>query len=246
MIHFRTDEAGLRRFALAIADAVGLVEIAKVVCIDAKQRLGIDACIVSFHTTAGRPVVVIDNRDDTGDDVRLAWIIGAWRRDALYTAMLEKRGSVVERELGSYALLVPLVEPTGIAIGSVRCLDHERFPRTIERDLLMACSVVVARLADLGIGAIADELAAKRLTPRQRDVAWLAARGLTNDEIGHALGISPNTVKNRLKEAFVRLDVASRVELVDALRQAPADIDVPFGVSHDGALAITRYPAPLR
>jgi hypothetical protein len=69
---------------------------------------------------------------------------------------------------------------------------------------------------------------------------------LTNDEIGQALKISPNTVKNRMKEAFARLDVHSRVELVDALRQAPAEIDVPFGVSRDGALAITRYPAPLR
>lgn len=65
--------------------------------------------------------------------------------------------------------------------------------------------------------AIAPGIAVRRsraeLGPRQRDVAQLAVRGLTNREIGELLGISINTVKARLKEVFHRLDVTNRTEL---------------------------------
>lgn len=53
-----------------------------------------------------------------------------------------------------------------------------------------------------------------RLTPRQNEIVTLVARGHTNREIGGALGLSPNTVRNRLANAFKRLDVGSRAELV--------------------------------
>ncbi len=52
-----------------------------------------------------------------------------------------------------------------------------------------------------------------RLTPRQRQIASLVARGLTNHEIGVAFGVSINTVKKHLKQVFAQLDVANRTEL---------------------------------
>lgn len=55
------------------------------------------------------------------------------------------------------------------------------------------------------------------LTPRQRAIASMAARGDSNLEIARALGISINTVKARLKDAFERLDVTSRIELAHVL-----------------------------
>ena len=62
------------------------------------------------------------------------------------------------------------------------------------------------------------------LAPRQHEVATLAAGGRTNPEIADELGISINTVKLRLKQAFERLGVDNRTELANVLRRlAPLD-----------------------
>jgi len=53
-----------------------------------------------------------------------------------------------------------------------------------------------------------------RLTARQREIASLVAEGFTNPQIATALGLSPNTIRNRLADACRRLEVAGRAELV--------------------------------
>ena len=52
------------------------------------------------------------------------------------------------------------------------------------------------------------------LTPRQLAIADLVCRGFTNAEIAGAFGISPNTVRNRLADAYRRLSVTTRAEFV--------------------------------
>lgn len=54
----------------------------------------------------------------------------------------------------------------------------------------------------------------QRLTVRQREIAELVALGHTNEAIGEALEISPNTVRNHLAKMFTRLGAATRTELV--------------------------------
>lgn len=51
------------------------------------------------------------------------------------------------------------------------------------------------------------------LTPRQQQVARLAAQGLSNSEIAQHLGIKPNTVDAHLKKIYTTLGVHSRTEL---------------------------------
>jgi DNA-binding CsgD family transcriptional regulator len=51
------------------------------------------------------------------------------------------------------------------------------------------------------------------LTPRQFELAMLVAGGRNNQACGKALGISPLTVKNMLREVFDRASVWSRLEL---------------------------------
>ena len=51
------------------------------------------------------------------------------------------------------------------------------------------------------------------LTPRQFELAMLVAGGRNNQACGKALGISPLTVKNMLREVFDRAGVWSRLEL---------------------------------
>ncbi|MGE0803274.1 MAG: response regulator transcription factor, partial [Lautropia sp.] len=51
------------------------------------------------------------------------------------------------------------------------------------------------------------------LSPRERDVAALAARGLADKEIAAALGVSFSTVRTLLGRAFRKLGVDNRVKL---------------------------------
>ncbi|WTW99087.1 AAA family ATPase [Streptomycetaceae bacterium NBC_01309] len=57
------------------------------------------------------------------------------------------------------------------------------------------------------------------LTPQQREIAALAAAGLTNKQIGEKLFLSPRTVSTHLYQLFPKLGVTSRAALRDALDQ---------------------------
>jgi DNA-binding NarL/FixJ family response regulator len=67
---------------------------------------------------------------------------------------------------------------------------------------------------------------APALTPRQRDILTLIARGRSNKEIAFALGIRERTVKFHVAALFARLGTSSRTEaLVVALRTGVIDIN---------------------
>ncbi|MGW0998885.1 helix-turn-helix transcriptional regulator [Streptomyces sp. NPDC002523] len=55
------------------------------------------------------------------------------------------------------------------------------------------------------------------LTPQQREIAGLAAAGLTNKQIGEKLFLSPRTVSSHLYQLFPKLGITSRAALRDAL-----------------------------
>ncbi len=57
------------------------------------------------------------------------------------------------------------------------------------------------------------EVVLAALTPRERQVAWRAARGQTNRQIAQALVISPETVKTHVARVLEKLEVRSKAEL---------------------------------
>jgi DNA-binding NarL/FixJ family response regulator len=66
---------------------------------------------------------------------------------------------------------------------------------------------------------VTDRLPA--LTQRERDVLRLLADGLSNEEIGKALFISPETVRTHVRKAMAKLDADTRTQAVAmALRQS--------------------------
>ncbi|MEZ5099152.1 MAG: response regulator transcription factor [Thermoleophilia bacterium] len=59
------------------------------------------------------------------------------------------------------------------------------------------------------------------LTQRERDVLRLLADGMTNEEIGKQLFISPETVRTHVRKAMAKLDADTRTQAVaTALRQS--------------------------
>jgi DNA-binding NarL/FixJ family response regulator len=60
-----------------------------------------------------------------------------------------------------------------------------------------------------------------KLTQRERDVLRLLADGLSNEEIGKTLFISPETVRTHVRKAMAKLDADTRTQAVaTALRQS--------------------------
>jgi DNA-binding CsgD family transcriptional regulator len=77
-----------------------------------------------------------------------------------------------------------------------------------------------ARAAGLDITDPAPDALA-RLSPQQQQIIRLAARGLTNREIGERLLLSPRTVGSHLYRSFPKLGVAARSQLRDLVEDVP-------------------------
>lgn len=92
--------------------------------------------------------------------------------------------------------------------------------KSIKRDELVAA----VRCVHAGGCCFPESLAArmeertlhKRLTPRELETLDLLRRGLSNKDIGVALGVTENTAKAHVKAILQKLDVADRAEAVAA------------------------------
>ncbi|HET7047959.1 MAG TPA: AAA family ATPase [Solirubrobacteraceae bacterium] len=71
----------------------------------------------------------------------------------------------------------------------------------------------------------ADEHEPDSLTPQEREIAMLAAAGLSNKQIGQRLFLSHRTVGNHLFRVFPKLGITSRAALRDALASLPPEQD---------------------
>ncbi|MEV6784308.1 helix-turn-helix transcriptional regulator [Streptomyces sp. NPDC051098] len=63
------------------------------------------------------------------------------------------------------------------------------------------------------------------LTPREREVAALAATGMSNRDIAHRLVVSVRTVENHLHRIYHKLGITARNALRRGLEQAAAQSD---------------------
>lgn len=78
-------------------------------------------------------------------------------------------------------------------------------------------AALARRCGDLRTPVLARGAGVEPLTPREREVALLAARGRSSVEIGEHLHMSPRTVDTHLARVYRKLGIAGRAELDAAL-----------------------------
>jgi DNA-binding NarL/FixJ family response regulator len=84
-------------------------------------------------------------------------------------------------------------------------------------DALLSPSVtrrVIDRMAQQPTPELADQAKLVELTPREREVLQLIARGLSNREIAAALGVEESTARTHVKRMLMKLDLRDRVHAV--------------------------------
>lgn len=74
---------------------------------------------------------------------------------------------------------------------------------------------------------VLDRGGAARLTPREREVAGMAAAGASNQEVAERLGVSVRTVENHLQRVYEKLGVDGRTALRTALGEEPGAAAAP-------------------
>jgi DNA-binding CsgD family transcriptional regulator len=89
-------------------------------------------------------------------------------------------------------------------------MGMEAFAERARRELLATGETVRKRTVEARYDFTAQEV----------QIARLAAEGLSNQEIGAQLFLSPHTVQYHLSKVFTKLGVGSRRELLRALRSA--------------------------
>jgi len=95
------------------------------------------------------------------------------------------------------------------ALDAFRLMGAEAFASRAERELLATGERARKRTVDTR----------DRLTPQEAQIGRLVAAGHTNREIAAQLFISPSTVEYHLRKAFRKLDVKSRTQLANRLRE---------------------------
>jgi DNA-binding CsgD family transcriptional regulator len=221
----------------------------------ATLELGVHGAVM-LHYERGPVGLVIDNAPFVTDEMR-AWTVTdeAWHLNPVTSALRRKLAvlgpEVIDCEAffglayeRGYAgpvrapFAAPLISPAGW-FGTVVCTSDAAPSVEVEHRLALCATQLSVWCTNHGIATLPD---LRPLAHRQHQVATLAAKGHTNPEIADLLGISVNTVKLRLKQAYERLRVDSRTGLGAILRRlAPLD-GVPPGISRRDGYTITRRP----
>jgi len=84
-------------------------------------------------------------------------------------------------------------------------------------DSLLSPSVtrrVIDRMAQQPTPDLSDQANLAELTPREREVFDLLARGLSNREIAAALVVEESTIRTHVKRILMKLDIRDRVQAV--------------------------------
>jgi len=156
-------------------------------------------------------------------------VLASWT-PADVTSIAEHARPVVLIEGGSDEML------TAIAAGAVGVVEADAaFDRIAETVHQVADGHAVVPPAMLGVllRSVVERHRREReameslevLTPREREVFELTARGQDRDQIAEKLFISPATARTHLQRVFAKLDIHSRAEAVALAARCGLDVE---------------------
>ncbi|HEY0292979.1 MAG TPA: response regulator [Hansschlegelia sp.] len=136
-----------------------------------------------------------------------------------------KSGLDVLKELNARGAAAPVIMISGsadipmaveaIRHGALDFIEKPFDPQTIVRRVREALGASDARAEARARSSRADEVVgAETLTPREREVLLLIARGQSNKEAGRALGISPRTIEVHRARIMEKLRAKNAADLV--------------------------------
>jgi DNA-binding CsgD family transcriptional regulator len=134
-----------------------------------------------------------------------------WRLDAGRCELLAGKALVAARDRGRAIEVLRHAHAELDACGAVRYRDQAT------RELRRIGTRAPRRVLRTGPSQVRKP-SLDSLTPREREVALLVARGITNREIAAQLFVSTKTVESHVSSAFQKLGVGSRVSLAMAVR----------------------------
>ena len=117
--------------------------------------------------------------------------------------------------LGS--MLLAAEAAAGAAEAFNRAGDRRATTAALRRSIELAAACEGAATPGLFRAATIDAAAAVPLSTREREIAMLAAAGITSKDIAERLYLSVRTVNNHLQHAYTKLGVSSRAALAQAL-----------------------------
>ncbi|MBD8468244.1 response regulator transcription factor [Plantibacter sp. CFBP 8798] len=120
-------------------------------------------------------------------------------------------------ELDEYVAQAIRAGASGFLVKDTEPAELIRAVRVVASGDALLSPGVTRRLLTQVAGAIAaplDDAVIAELTEREREVLGLVGRGLTNEEIGGALFLSPLTAKTHVSRIMAKLAARDRVRLV--------------------------------
>ena len=201
------DEALVREGLSALLGRRGI----DVLDVAADGRAAVDAA-AAHHPD----VVLMDIRMPVMDGIEATAAIAGPGKPRVLILTTYHQDEYVFRALraGASGFLLKSAEPDRLAqaVELVSAGEALLAPEVTER--LIAEHVSRAAQAERGSVARAHLGTLERLTPREREVLALIARGLSNDDISERLVLSPATVKTHINRTLAKLGLSSRAQLV--------------------------------
>jgi DNA-binding CsgD family transcriptional regulator len=188
-IHVRASD-GPRQFHLVAMEGVSLRETAR-------------RALEPFTLALMRSLFVLGPAHSVARGLGVRWLTGRWLLDdeepigAIATGTRTDRRPTEERQ-------ERLGEVAGQLAAALRSVDRKT--KTLDRH-----SALLAHQA-LSDQAVAPSPVLEPLRPRERAILGLYTEGMSAEEIGRILFISPHTVRTHVKNAFRRLGIHSREE----------------------------------
>jgi DNA-binding NarL/FixJ family response regulator len=161
-------------------------------------------------------VVLMDIRMPVMDGIEATAAIAGPDRPRVLILTTYHQDEYVFRALraGASGFLLKSAEPDRLAqaVELVSAGEALLAPEVTERLVSEHVSRAARTAADLADPPRQGTL--ERLTPREREVLALIARGLSNDQISAHLVLSPATVKTHINRTLAKLGLSSRAQLV--------------------------------